>query len=73
MWQWLKNEAKLVDGRVITPVLYEEIKVEEIVKIKQLLGEDTALLKQAVTLFDALVLQDDFNDFLTTQAYNLIN
>ncbi|QSE98464.1 malate synthase A [Fulvivirga lutea] len=76
VWQWLKNGAKLDDGRTINVELYEEIKNEELIKIKELVGKDNyqnGQFKKAIELFDELVLQPKFNDFLTTQAYNLID
>lgn len=76
VWQWLKNGAKLEDGRVITEELYQEFKAEELIKIKELVGADnyqSGQFKKAISLFDELVLQSEFKDFLTTQAYNLID
>ena len=47
--------------------MYERLKVEELEKIKQEIGEDAyqkGRFSEAVQLFDELILQDDFVEFL---------
>jgi len=76
LWQWLQAEAKLDDGRITTPELYEQLKAEELRKIRELLGENAyrqGRFEEAVALFDQLVLQDEFTEFLTLPAYELID
>jgi malate synthase len=34
VWQWLRNEVKLDDGRAFTTHLYKELLAEEVAKIK---------------------------------------
>ena len=74
VWQWLHNGSKLKDGRVITTELYEELKQSEIENIKELVGEqfETGRYEEAIQLFDDLVKQTDFTEFLTLPAYQLI-
>jgi malate synthase len=75
VWQWLKTAAKLDDGRVIDKNLYEKLLSEEIEKCKKYLGEErlqTGKLTQAIELFNNLVLQEHFEDFLTIPAYQLL-
>ena len=76
VWQWLKAEARLEDGRTITPELYEEIKTEELKKIASLIGEENfknGRFEEATKLFDDLVKSEDFEEFLTLPAYKLID
>ena len=74
VWQWLHNGSKLKDGRVLTTELYEELKQSEIENIKELVGEqfETGRYEEAIQLFDDLVKQTDFTEFLTLPAYQLI-
>ena len=76
VWQWLKNSATLEDGRIIDEDLYEKLKAEEIEKIKAYVGEENynnGKFEQAITTFDKLVKADDFKEFLTIPAYQLID
>ena len=62
----------LDDGRKVTTEMYERFKVEELEKIKREIGEDAyqkGRFSKAVQLFDELILQDDFVDFLTLPGY----
>ena len=73
LWQWIRHpKGVLDDGRKVTAEMYERLKVEELEKIKQEIGEDAyqkGRFSEAVQLFDELILQDDFVDFLTLPGY----
>ena len=73
LWQWIRHpKGVLDDGRKVTTEMYERLKVEELEKIKQDIGEDAyqkGRFSEAVQLFDELILQDDFVDFLTLPGY----
>ena len=76
MWQWIKNQSKLDDGRTVTVALYRQFLPEELEKIKAYVGEDAyknGKFEQAVALFDDLVRSEDFIDFLTLPAYEMID
>jgi malate synthase len=76
VWQWLKAGAKLDDGRVINHSLYEDCRDEEIVHIKEMVGVKRYMsgkFPQAIALFNRLVVNDVFEDFLTVAAYRFIN
>ena len=75
VWQWLKNEVKLEDGRRFTTDLYEELFDDEVEKITTEVGEDTinnTKFKLAFELFDKLVSSEKFEEFLTLSAYRYI-
>jgi len=76
LWQWIHHECYTVAGRAITPALYDHLKAEELIKIKELLGEDrfkAGRFEEAVEIFDHLVKADSLEDFLTLNAYEYIN
>jgi malate synthase len=76
VWQWIKNGSKLEDGRTITYELYREILPSEIENIKAYVGENAyqnGKFEQALELFDRLVRDEQFIDFLTLPAYDLID
>jgi malate synthase len=67
LWQWLKMSAKLDDGRALSKSLYKTFKDEELTKLGGLNN-----LQEASGLLDALVLQEEFSEFLTLPAYDLL-
>ncbi len=73
VWQWLHNEGvKLDDGRSIDMELYKTIFEEEKQKAAALLGPErvaTGKLEKALVIFDKLVREKKFQDFLTLEAY----
>lgn len=76
VWQWIKNGSKLDDGRVITAALYNEILPSEIENIKAYVGEEAfanGKFEEAIRLFNELVLQDEYVEFLTLPAYDKID
>ena len=76
VWQWIKNKSKLEDGRTVTYELYQSLLPSELDKIKDYVGENAyknGKFEAAITLFDDLVKNDDFIDFLTLPAYDMID
>ena len=76
VWQWIKNRSKLEDGRTVTYQLYQSLLPSELDKIKQYVGENAfknGKFEAAITLFDNLVKSEDFIDFLTLPAYDMID
>lgn len=75
IWQWLQQEATLEDGRKFTIELYTEIFEEEHTKLIEQVGEalfENGKYKEAIQLFEKLVLTDKFGEFLTISAYNYL-
>ncbi|GEM87199.1 malate synthase A [Meiothermus granaticius] len=64
LWQWIHKGAVLEDGRPLTPELYRQLKAEETAKLGGL-----PRLQEAADLLDSLVLQPQFEEFLTLPAY----
>jgi malate synthase len=76
VWQWVRHNAKLADGRTITKEYYQSVLPTQIEKIKALVGDERfakGKFAQAIDLFDKLVLSDEFSEFLTLGAYDLID
>jgi malate synthase len=73
IWQWLHHpSARLADGRQITRGLYEQLLAEELEEIKEMYGEQAYAASQihrARSIFDQLVTQSGFAEFLTLKAY----
>ncbi len=75
VWQWLQNGSTLDDGRKVTVELYERLQVEELFKIQNYVGEKAFIkgrFAEAIELFDQLVKQKDYIEFLTLPAYEMI-
>ena len=75
VWLWLQKNELLEDGRTFTKGMYKQFKKEEIQKIKNLLGVDrfeNGKFKEAIELFDNLVLSEEFEEFLTLPAYKYL-
>ena len=76
VWQWIKYGSKLEDGREITYDLYKALLPEELEKIKTYVGEEAyakGKFPQAIDLFDKLIKDKDFIEFLTLPAYELLD
>jgi len=75
VWQWIHNSASLEDGRTITYDLYKALLPSEIEKIKEYVGEmayKNGRFETAIELFDKLVKDKEFVEFLTLPAYEMI-
>lgn len=66
LWQWIHHNAVLDDGRPITSELYRQFKAEELKKLNYSNQEDASML------LDQLVLSENFPDFLTIAALELL-
>ncbi|MFC0604368.1 malate synthase A [Winogradskyella pulchriflava] len=75
VWQWLKNEVFLEDGRIFNQQLFDELFDDEVEKIITEVGESKIIntkFSEAITLFKRLVTQTEFEEFLTLSAYKYI-
>ena len=75
LWQWLKDEVILEDGRKFNIELYVDLFNDEMEKISKEVGEndlENRRFKLATDLFDKLVLSEEFEEFLTLPAYQYI-
>jgi malate synthase len=75
VWHWLHTNIKLEDGRFFGTEMYQKLKKEELIKIKELVGErnfTNGKFELAIQLFDELVLSKEYKEFLTLSAYQYI-
>ena len=68
LWQWLKFEAPLEDGRRITLDLFEQWFDEEIGLLAEVPG-----IAEAARLMHNMIVSDDLVEFLTLPAYEFLD
>jgi malate synthase len=76
IWQWVHNGTKLDGGTVIDRDLVVKILDEELAKIRAEVGEETweaGRPEETRRVFEAVSLGDEFPDFLTEMAYQLLD
>jgi malate synthase len=76
IWQWIRHDATMDDGRTVTRELVHELVVEEMEKMEEAIGEDLfsrGRFDEARHLFETVALSDEFPEFLTLKAYELID
>lgn len=76
VWQWIKNACQLEDGRTVTYDLFKQILPSELENIKAYVGEaayNQPTMAKAIAMFDSLVQQGDYKEFLTLPAYQEID
>lgn len=73
IWQWIRHaDGKLVTGEDITAELFKQILAEELDVLKEQFGEEqynAGKFNEAAEIFTDLILQDEFEEFLTTSSY----
>ncbi|MFY9712749.1 MAG: malate synthase A [Microbacterium sp.] len=75
VWQQLRNGVRLADtGEQVTPALVERLLAEEVTTLRAGVpdAEFTAFYEPATRLVSAICLDDDYVDFLTLPAYDLL-
>ncbi|MBK8987021.1 MAG: malate synthase A [Chloroflexi bacterium] len=77
LWQWVNNDnAVLTDGRSVNKDLYRAVAPSVLADIKARVG-DAAFAQGKYTLaaelFEKLITDDHFTDFLTLTAYEYLN
>jgi malate synthase len=75
VWQWMRHEASLEDGRRVTPELFRRALDEEMTAVRAALGSeryDAGRFPDAVALFARLSTASSFEEFLTLPAYEML-
>jgi malate synthase len=72
VWQWVHHRQKLDDGRLVDLDLCRKIIAEDLETTKAQVGArfDSGRYAEAAKLFDTLISQDSFTEFLTLPAYD---
>ena len=71
LWQWRTAGTKLDDGRSLTGGLYTAIRDEELARLRG--AAPTTPSRGRGQLLDDLVLDDEFKEFLTIRAGDLLD
>ena len=75
LWQWIHHDVELTNGQMLTPALVEAMIADECSMIRHALGAEqwtTGRYDEACRLFRELALSDEFAEFLTLTAYDLL-
>ncbi|WGM37534.1 malate synthase A [Caulobacter sp. NIBR1757] len=71
LWQWVRQEAALDDGRDLTSELFVSLLTDEMAGLRR--DFPSPRLEEAAQLFVQMVLSDVLEEFLTLPAYQLID
>jgi malate synthase len=74
VWQWIRHEAALEDGRLVTPELVRRLETLELERIRGEIGDDQWFENEgrpdlSRSLLERVALSEDFVEFLTLPAY----
>jgi malate synthase len=76
IWQWIRSpKGVLEDGRKVTKELVHKLLPEELARVRVLLGADgwaAGRYDDAAKLFERLTTSDEYVEFLTLPAYELL-
>ncbi len=76
LWQWLHNDVTTVEGTAVTAAAIHHIADEELARMKSEFGDDyyaSGRFEEARRLLEEVAISDDFPEFLTLPAYELID
>jgi malate synthase len=76
IWQWIRHEAELEDGRTVTAELVREILDQETERIRAAVGDEVWAAgrpEETRRVFEQIALREDLPDFLTQVAYDLLD
>jgi malate synthase len=76
VWQWARNGVSLADGGTVGPDLVRRIEDQELAKLRETYGDELygkGRFEEARRIFDQVALADEFVEFLTLPAYELID
>jgi malate synthase len=76
VWQWVHNSVQTSTGQRIDADYVRRVTDEELGKLRTAMGEqgyDAGRFKEAREVFEQVALADEFVDFLTLPAYDLLD
>lgn len=76
VWQWVRHQAKMSDGRTVSASLVKDIVTEELQKLRNVVGAakfETGKYALAGNLFLELSTSSEFPEFLTLRAYDYLD
>jgi malate synthase len=75
LWQWIRNASKTDEGEIITQVYIDSLIPQELEKIQIYVGTEAyenGRFAEALDIFNYLIKDETFPDFLTLEAYKYI-
>jgi malate synthase len=75
VWQWVRHEVVLSNGKTVTPAMFRETLDDEMRILRQTLGGarwEDGHFERAIKLFAEMVIAPEFRDFLTLPAYEFL-
>jgi len=73
VWQWIRSpKGVLADGRKVTKLLTKTLIDDELTKTPAIVGEAAYVqgkYEEGATMFESLVMDDNYEEFLTLPAY----
>ena len=75
VWQWLRHGAQLDDGRAIDRALFDALLEEVMTVVRKEIGEEAyaqSRFDTAADLFAEMSTLDNFSEFLTLPAYDMV-
>ena len=74
VWQWLRHGARLDDGRAVDRAMFDAVREEVMAGIREELGGAYAASRfdDAAALFAEMSASEEFSEFLTLPAYDMI-
>jgi malate synthase len=74
LWQWVHNGVALDDGTSVDAGLVRDVLTDEVERLVSISPDDATAqrVRQAAELFEVVALADDFVEFLTLPAYDLV-
>jgi len=75
LWQWLRHGASTGDGRTVTPERVDCLLMRELDRIHDEVGATRltdGVFPSAARLFERMIKQERFEEFLTVPAYELL-
>jgi malate synthase len=73
VWQWLHNDVELASGERVDAPLVRKVLDEEFATLVDEVGDADGHYARARDLFEKLAIEDEFVDFLTVAAYDLLD
>jgi malate synthase len=75
VWQWIRHQAKLADGRTVDLPLFRAVLAEELEKLKTAAGDEAwrkGRFQDAAEIFRSLIEAERFPEWLTIPAYETL-
>ena len=75
LWQWLRHGARTSDGREVTVERFDRLLTDELDRIHHEVGPGrlaAGVFPTAARLFERMTKQEEFDEFLTLPAYEIL-